>query len=213
MTSKTFLNDFITNMDADDILGCQYVVISNEVRTNGKWDNIQKGNNLYPKSRICSDYMNGSISESAFEDEYIEMLKDEFGYIAILASYVMNHGTDIIFIFGKDAKTFPFVKPLCEFITELTGLPVYDFKKCIRGQEKEIDYDEDVAIQKINSALKKMKKKQDSIKMRTSSGRKSLIESMGKKEMKKYLKKMGLYSDGMSKKEMRSDLLEYFVDE
>ena len=83
--------------------------------------------------------------------------------------------------------------------------PVIDYKK---DRKKDFFYDSVVVA-------KRLKFYEDSLidfALSTEYGRRMALRLMNKKDMKKELKKIGMYSKTMSKSEMRDTLKVYFVE-
>ena len=57
MNGKTFIKDFVKNETPDSVLGSQYVLVSNHIRKQGKYeDQVITQLELLPNQRLILDY-------------------------------------------------------------------------------------------------------------------------------------------------------------
>lgn len=85
------------------------------------------------------------------------------------------------------------------------GYPVYEYKEYSSGKYELIPYEKEKILKKCNKILEKSKREQKERLLQSENGRKALMKDykkMSKKELKKILKKRGLYTDEMSKSDM-----------
>ena len=83
------------------------------------------------------------------------------------------------------------------------------YEKIKEGKARIEKYDEDSVVCLCNEILKNAAEEQMNKRMSSDVGRKEIISSMTKDEMKKELKKRDLYVKGMEKSEMRDMLLTF----
>ena len=210
MSEKTLVETFTKIMCYDDILSTQYYIISTKIRFNGRHSNVASGNRLYPSAGICSEYYY-SKNDADFEDTYRKQLYDDCTAIASLASIVVCDGIDIVILYDESDSSFPFIPVISSVIEDMTGLPVYDFKKLVNHEIVYRDYDKNDAVKKINKILKKSKQNQYKMRECTVEGRNRNISEMSKSDMRRKLKDIDLYRKGMSKKDMKQRLITNYV--
>ena len=88
---------------------------------------------------------------------------------------------------------------------------MYEYLTFVAGC-KLIDYNEKKVLKKCNKILKETSKKQYMKNVQTPQGReiiKKQIMKMSKKELKKKVKKLGMYHETLSKEDMRDLLILY----
>lgn len=211
MSTKTFVQDFINRIDTEDVLRYQYVIVSSGVKADKSLENVMKMSMLMPADRICSDFMNGSLDEEAFFTEYYSQLVNDSVNLAMCGFIVeesIKHG-DVIIIYGpNENEQIPYMKVIEDLFINEFGHPIYDFLDLISGK---------IAVQKVNEekCLKKAKKiiaksKTDSFNNMNSISRHEYISELGKKELRKLLRKNDIPYDGLSKSEMRDVLFTVF---
>lgn len=210
MSEKTLVETFTKIMSYDDILNTQYCIISTKIRVNGKHQNVSSASRLYPSASICSEYYY-SKNDAEFEDTYRKQLYDERGCVAIFASTVISDGADIVILYDESETSFPYIPVISSVIEDITGLPVYDFKKLVDKEVKYREYDKDDAIRKINKIIKKTARNRYKMREATVEGRTRNVSEMSKSDMRRKLKDIDLYRKGMSKKDMKQRLITNYV--
>lgn len=212
MSTKTFVQDFITRIDTEDVLRYQYVVISSGVKADKSLENVVKMSMLMPADRICSDYMNGSLDEEAFFTEYYSQLIGDSVSLAMCGFIVeesIKRG-DVIIIYGPNENgQIPYMKVIEDLFMNEFGHPIYDFLDVICGK---------IVTQNVNEkkCLKRAKKIID--KSKTDSFNNSMnlvarheyISGLGKKELRKLLRKNDIPYDDLSKSDMMDILFTVF---
>lgn len=210
MNGDTFLKQYV-NEDPKKVLDTQFVLISSTIRKNGKYGKqiINANNNLYPSMELIMDYDDYKHNEN-YREEYFLQLESNKPLFATLIKYVIEEGYTIVFLCGKREKKYNYLKMIQEFIKEEFHFHIYDYKKYKEGKEKIIKYEPSEVLHICDKILKKAEKAKKKKMMSTEKGRKEIISSMTKKELKKELKSRDLYIDGMSRYEME-DMLNTFM--
>ena len=131
--------------------------------------------------------------------------KKIFELIGIISkSMILNER--FILLTTKSEMNTGYLKTLSEIIEDMFEYPIIDYKKDRYKSftyhpsrvGKNIKYYEDNVLKKI---------------LTTPIGREKAVEYMTKKEMKKILKKKGLYSKVMSKSDMKDMLKIFYIEE
>ena len=208
MSTKTFINDFITTVDTEDVLRYQYVVISSGVKADKSLENVMKMSMLMPPDRTCSDYMNSDDEEAFFTDYYEYLLSDKtYSVMCALMIKESAESGDVIIIYGPNENNqIPYMKVLEDFFMNEFGYPLCDFAKLIRGKIEEPKFDEKRCLKKANKIIKRSK--EDALKSdcSTPDQRWKYISGLSKKELRKLVKKTGFTCDGLSKSDMKDIL-------
>ena len=131
--------------------------------------------------------------------------KKVFELIEIISKSMIFNERFILLTTKSEMKT-GYLKALSEIIEDMFEYPIIDYKKDRYKSftyhparvGKNIKYYEDNVLKEFLS---------------TSIGREKALEYMTKKEMKKILKKKGLYSKVMSKSDMKDMLKVFYVEE
>lgn len=203
MNSKVFEKFFLDIEDDDDILDAQYVIVSTRIRVSDReCDNIINAkSDLFPELDVCS-----ALDEDTFRERYLKQLSKSKALIAYLIKGSIEEKFNIIFMCSKNEDKIGYLKYLAEFCLMEFGYPVYEYKRFCQNLTADIHVNEKKVLHCVNEVLNKAK--EDAVfKMKDEEVVKD-IKSLSKKQLKKQLKKLGLYEDGMDKYTMR-DLLEY----
>jgi hypothetical protein len=213
MGGKTFLDKFV-NEDPKKVLSTQYVIVSQSIRkTSGKFKHqMLVGNNaLYPNMDLIMDYDDWSENES-YQTAYLEVLREHEAFLATIIKFALEDAEgDIVFLCGEQERKYYYLELIRDYVEDRFKYHIVDYKKYKKGKDKlkkKFSPDDTLAICK--KVIKKAKKTAKDAKMSTDTGRESIISEMSKKTMKKKLKKMSLYSEGMTKSEM-ADMLKVFM--
>ena len=214
MNTKTFMKIF-AHENPKLIEKTQFIVASKRIRKTTEEPNVIFMPNLYPSDMLLADYRN-EIDAGHFEKEYRKELSKHKLLLAILVKGIVEENyTSVILCTYKEWKV-GYMKVLSEYILDLFGYPVIDYKKFKTKKKlpKEVkDIDERSIIDRCDEIIKKEENRKRKELMKTRSGRAKLVESMTKEDMIKQLKKMNLYSPGIDKYTMKEILMEFFVED
>lgn len=202
MDTETLTESFTKDHDWNEILETNFVLVSNRIHYQ-KTDNIIHSS-LYDEKIIFAMY--GSKEDYNIIRNSIEKSdKKIFELIGIISkSMILNER--FILLTTKSEMNTGYLKTLSEIIEDMFEYPIIDYKKDRYKSftyhpsrvGKNIKYYEDNVLKKI---------------LTTPIGREKAVEYMTKKEMKKILKKKGLYSKAMSKSDMKDMLKVFYVEE
>lgn len=211
MNSKTFLKEFI-KLDAKQVLNTQYVVISNSIKRNGDFKNVITGNSLYPSGQLLCRLEEEDDREE-FEEEYLEELSNNDPFFATLIKYAIEQKYTIVFLCSKfEDKKLGYLDIIAKYVKKRFGYPIYKYD-VVKKDKKKIEYNKEKTLKKCNKVLNDAKEAQLMRKMRTVQGRREILAEMTKDDMKKELKRRGLYYKNMTKHEMKDTLKAFFVEE
>lgn len=193
--SKVYQNIFLRYENYQDILKCQYVLVSTRISSSGEHENIvQAKNMLYPNPEVCS-----TLSDEKFKDRYFEQLETNKAFFATLIKGSIEEKYNIVFMNTfKEEKSMKFLEYLSEFIFIHFGYPCYNYKYYSTGMISLIKYDKKEVLKLCNSYLKEAKDNYN----KDENNRMKEFKKMSKKKLRKLLKKDGLYMEGMTKEEM-----------
>ena len=195
--SKVFQNLFLRHEKYQDILKCQYVLVSSRIYSSGEYKNIiQARNILYPNAEVCS-----SMTNEIFKEKYLSQLESNEAFFATLIKGSIEEKFNIVFLDTyKEEKNMHFLEYLSEFIYIHFGYPCYDYKYYSLGLIPLIKYNRKEVLFICNDYLKEAKDNHNIKEGKNDKLRK--YKKMKKKELIKILKKEGLYEVGMVKEEM-----------
>lgn len=202
MDTETLTESFTKDHDWNEILETNFVLVSNRIHYQ-KTDNIIHSS-LYDEKIIFAMY--GSKEDYNIIRNSIEKSdKKIFELIGIISkSMILNER--FILLTTKSEMNTGYLKTLSEIIEDMFEYPIIDYEKDRYKSftyhpsrvGKNIKYYEDNVLKKI---------------LTTPIGREKAVEYMTKKEMKKILKKKGLYSKVMSKSDMKDMLKVFYIEE
>lgn len=202
MSTKTLVNEFTKDHKRKDILGCEFVPISSRIRF-GNEKNIIK-TKIYNYSKVFdlnnNDEQNLKIVEDYILSKPLEIIK----LVEIMTRVLVDNQIVILLCSENEWKT-KYIIYVGKVIEKLFHYPIINYKK---DKNKSFHYDpSDVAKQ-----IGNMEKYATKILLKQKQNREKALKLMTKKEMKKTLKKLGLYYDGMDKYEMKETLEVFYVD-
>jgi len=207
MNGKTFIKDFVKNETPESVLGSQYVLVSNHIRKQGKYeDQVITQLELLPNQRLILDY-----EDYDEEYEYISGYKEQIernaiGFLATIIKYAVEDGMTIIMLCSKTEWQYKFFPILKEFVEEKFEYPIYDYKKFKNGKDGPYSFDPDEVIKTCDEILKDLKESQRRKTLSNYQTRMAWIKSLKKKDLKKELKKIGYWDPCMDREEMEETL-------
>lgn len=202
MNGKTFLSTYI-NEDPKKVLDTQYVLVSSMIRKSGRYENqvVNAATALYPSERLIIDY--SDYTDPDYCNQYMEQLKrDAKPFLASLISYVLDNDATVVFLCSEKEWKRRYLKLIRKFVKEEFGFHIYDYKKVKSGKEKTVEIDESAVYDRCQHILKKAQKEQKERMLSSNKGREKYFKELSKSDLKKELKKRGVYIEGMDKSEM-----------
>lgn len=203
MSTKTFLNQFTSDFNSKEILECNYIPVSTRIRFN---DEIQ-----VMKCPLYSEKAIFALTGEKTDEEmiYRELFKDpkKLVFLTDMMTYAIIEERNIILLCSVNEMKTGYLEILCKVISEIFEYPIIDYKK----HRKELDsfsYNPTVVAKKI----KKVKNTITKLLYQSKDNRNKALKYMDKKDMKKELKKLNMYTKNMSKSEMVDLLKFYFVE-
>ena len=204
LDTKTLMEEFTDEHSPSEILDCEFVIVSTRINARDKEENVIKSK-LYSEKLIFA-------LDSDDHYENFHMVKDEILkspskiYLIIkMVTYALINKKTIVLLCSKNEMKTGYLRLVAEVTEKLFEYPVIDYKK---DREKTFYYDPVVVAKKIkkieNEVTKRLLKDQDN--------RERALKLMSKKDMKKELKKIGLYSKDMDKSDMKDMLKTFFVE-
>lgn len=211
MTSKTFRDIFLINETDQDILDAQYVLVSTRIHKRGKAENIISAKQiLCPDAKVCM-----SIHDDDFRERYFEQLMGERTFLATLIKASIEEKYNIILLYTPIDHKMKYLRYLEEFVhLEFHGYPVYDYKAYANGYCDIRKYNKKKVLKKCNKFILDAKKKQRKMDLKTEDGRRAIMREYKEwktKDLKKNLKKRGLYEENMTRSDML-ETMELFLD-
>lgn len=214
MNSKTFFKIFL-HEDPEKILNCQYVIISECIKRGDQYKKqvIVATKFLFPTDDALASF---GMSESHYEfKERYRYQLETYGKttLSVMVKSVLEENYTIILLCTKKDSRFKFMELIAEWVEENLGYPIYDYKAYKEGKQKMKEYNPSLVLKACNRMIKEASKERWKKKSKTAQGRRDLLNRMSKKEKKKMLKKMNLYSSSMTKKEIDEMLETFFVED
>ena len=206
MSGKTFLETYIEE-DPKKVLSTQFVIVSSSIRKKGKYKKqiLNANNNFLVPQDLLVDYSDYKHDQN-YKDAYFEICNESKALLATLIKYTLEENMTIVFLCGQREKKYRALNMLQEYMEMKFGFHMYDYKKYKNGKEKPRVIDESYVLKKCNKIISKAEKDAKTKQLKTKEGR----SKMSKKDLKKELKKRGLYLKDMSKSEML-DMLDAFL--
>ena len=203
MNSKSFFENYIEHEEMDVIQNANYVLASARIRVHEKRKNIINAHaTLYPDTEVTR-----CMSLDDMKISYMKQLNlHASGLLAGIIKAVIEENINVVILnTKKEDKGMPYLKWLQEFMYYRFGYPSYFYDIYCEGG-KLIKYDKEKVLKKVNKELKKFAKKRHRQLASTKKGREELVkqakEKMSTKDLKKFLKKKGVYTKRLTRKEM-----------
>ena len=183
------------------------VIVSSSIRKKGKYKKqiLNANNNFLVPQDLLVDYSDYKHDQN-YKDAYFEICNESKALLATLIKYTLEENMTIVFLCGQREKKYRALNMLQEYMEMKFGFHMYDYKKYKNGKEKPRVIDESYVLKKCNKIISKAEKDAKTKQLKTKVGR----SKMSKKDLKKELKKRGLYIKDMSKSEML-DMLDAFL--
>lgn len=216
MTSKTFTESFVINEPEDTVLEAIYLIASDRIRFSKKYDEQCMKAPFKPGTsslmELTKDGLDSKKMNPEFVDAYRKQLSSECdGFIAaMLMSAQTNKDKNIIILTTHiEEKSLMFLEILQRWIFEKFEVAIPIYKKSDRLSDF-VDFKiKHSSMNIIRKTIKRDKKVQsDKLKNGTDSDRIKYYSDLSKKELKKKLKKAGIYEPG-SKVDMVKDAVQY----
>lgn len=208
LNSKVFFDEFLVHESDNDILKAQYVIVSHRIRLRDRNDNMISGTNLlFPNPNVLS-----VLTDEELEEKYYNQLMGCKPFIATLIKGSIEKKYNIIFLCSKKEDRIGYLEMFSNFVYMEFGYPCYEYSKYRSGASYLLKYNKDKILKKCNKILQETRKNYENKEIANGQIGNIMKEykDMSKKELKKNLVKRGLYTDGMSKKEML-DTIELFI--
>ena len=211
MNTKTF-DKIFAREDIKKISRTNFIIVSNRIRKSEEMDAVITAKKLFPSSYLLADSRAG-YDPLYFKEKYWEQLDDYKLSLAIIVKNAIDEKIPIIFICTKREWSLGFMTLLSEYIEDKFEYPVIDYKKykLKKISISDIPYSPENTKKICNKVIKEEQKRKQSEKEKTPMGRKELVNSMSKDEMRMMLKRYNLYVPGLTKSEMKDLLEEFYV--
>lgn len=203
LDTKTLVNEFTDELSPGEILDCEFVIVSTRI-------NASKTDKNVTMSPLYSEKLIFALDSDDYKENF-DLIKSELLKSASKMSLIINMVTKsliekktIVMVCSKCEMKTGYLKLIADVIQDLFKYPVIDYKK---DKEKEFVYTPTTVANRI----KKVEKIVTDNLLNDADNREKAIKLMNKKEMKKKLKKMGLYSKSMDKYDMKDMLKTFYV--
>lgn len=204
MDSKVFQNEYLEIEDDKDILRTQYILVTTKIRKRNEKNIIVGYRFFYPRNSVFEYTDEGDMKE-----EYFNQLDDQIPLLSTLILGSIEEKYTIVFLCTKKESKLNYLSWLAEYVETVFRYPMIDYHHYINWGDV-MTYDEKQVAKTCKTVLKKSSKINLEKNKRSERGRKTLerqVDSYDKKRLKKELKKRGLYSDKLTKSEMKELLL------
>jgi len=211
MNTKTFKKIFAKE-DPKKIEKTQFIIVSGRIRKSDEEDNVIFYKKLMPSDMLLADYRN-EIDPDFFKNAYKKQLDKNRMMLSIIIKGVIEESYTVVFLCTYTEWQLRYLQILADYIMEEFNYPIIDYKKYkLKKKLPKIDFNPEYVIEACNSVIKKCEKQRTKSLMKTKRGRKTLLDNMSEDDMKRQLKKMGLYTSGLDKHTMKGLLKEFFVE-
>lgn len=201
MSTETLTEEYTKDHSLKEILETKFVLVSSRIKY-PHCDNVIPSK-LYDEKLIFAMY--GDKDDYKIIQKGIEDSVDKIKEVMRFVTRSLINDERIVFLATNNEMKTGYLKVVAKVISDMFEYPVIDYKK---DRKKDFFYDSVVVA-------KRLKFYEDSLidfALSTEYGRRMALRLMNKKDMKKELKKIGMYSKTMSKSEMRDTLKVYFVE-
>ena len=212
MNTKTFTKIF-SKEDPKQIEKTQFVIISKRIRKTTEDPNVIFCPKLFPSDMLLADVRTGT-EEGFFEKRYKEYIDKNRLTLAVIIKGVIEEKIPLVLLCTLKEWKVGYMKILAEYIMEEFGYPIINYKKYKIKKEvpKGLKHlNERAVLDRCDEIIKHEETKRKKKLMKTVNGRQTLLKEMNADDMRKQLKKMCLYSNGLDKHTMRELLTEFFV--
>ena len=207
MDSKTLMKKYIKQETKRTVTKTQYVIISNTISTRGTLKNVIRANIFYPDTRLISDLMMQEISKTVFMREYLESIRELYGFFAPLIDISLE-GENIILLCNTEEWSYGYMDMIAEMVYDYYGYIIREYD----GDLDEITPKKDRTIisLKVLAEHLKMDRLKEAEVFKDKEDRKELAKIISKKEMIGYLYQIGLAPEDKLKKMPKEKIKKYF---
>lgn len=204
MDGKTFLKKFIKETSPDAILDTQFVVVSSKIRKTQKWRSVISATALFPSIQLLVDFED--CASKGYIEAYMNQLEENKEFLSVIIKYAIEEDENVVFLCGESEMKYRAFEMIQEYVETTFDYHICDYKKLRKGNDREILYDRDSILRTCADICDSAKHRDIDKCLTSEAGIQNLKEGMGKKPLKKFLrkelKKYGLYIEGMSLSEM-----------
>lgn len=203
MNSKTFHEKFLKNEDVEDF---QFVVISQDIKTEGKVSNVKAIPRLVPPAPLAQILINEGEEEfGARYLKYLSAFQIEQFLTIIAAAAVDPEGLKIVLLCSEQEEEFLYIRLICEYLEEVYKIPTFSYKKYAKDPKKALD---ESNLKEAREIVERKRKElaEDQPDFDTNVDKKKLKEELSeldKKALRKLAKKKDIkIDDDMGKKDI-----------
>ena len=213
MNSKEFLKYFIKNESDKTILDASYLLASNRIRYWREYkDQCQVM--FVPSDRTIMEIHDEHDIYSGRNSDYINRYFDQLDRLKLSIALTIKTTEKeklnvIILTTPREEKGYNHLKLIQEWVYDnFNGYKIYHYSKNDRLSNYPDNLD---IIDFCNSIIKKERKKKKKKLLSNTKGQREYFSSLGKKKLKKLLKKEGIYLHGMDEAEMIDVAMTFLV--
>lgn len=114
-----------------------FIIISDDITTEGKFKNVNMAQHLMPTPRIASLFINDGFSDE-YQGEYFMWINrpENLSTIALIIKAVIKDKRDVILINSPSESTFGVLDMIARYIEQIYKLPVYSWKTIKKHPER-----------------------------------------------------------------------------
>lgn len=134
MKTSEFINEFCGKYNHRNF---NFLLISNDVKTKGKYNNVTQLRSLLPPTNAVSAYLNGS-DKQAYHQKYYKHLASaqNDSILTTVVKLAAIDDTNIVFLCTDDEAEIKYLKPLQTYIETVFYVKVCKFKEYRQNEKK-----------------------------------------------------------------------------
>ena len=205
MNSKEFLKKFVKNYDYSKFV---FFVISQDVKSKGKYDNVYNVQSLLPPPYIVSEYVNNGISDEYVSKymNYLSMPKNE-ALLTVMVKMCVADNRDIVLLCSDNETQYKYLSYITKYMQTVFKIKAVQFKKYNKNPKKcNSVVDKDRTIKILSKKLDRVKPDFISPKINKSLV-KDKLKSLSDKKLKAYCKANGIKTKGQDRKDLIKSIL------
>lgn len=217
MDSKVFMKNFVANESDDTILEAIYLIASDRIRYTKRYEDSCMRAPFKPTTTVIREMTKDAMDEKEMNLEYIRayhkyLSQECSGFMATVLMEAEAHTdrTFIILTTKVESRTLLFPKYLQQWIFNEFEIAIPIYTKNTRLSDF-IDFRlSEETKSRIAKVLRKEKKHEEQRALTGDSKRKfAYLKGLSKKELRKLLRRAGIYDEGSSKQDMLEDAMQY----
>ena len=134
INEKELVKDFVKKFNYKKYT---FVLLSSDIVTEGKYNNVWPMNKLLPPSKVLVDIIDGA-GKKAYKEKYRKYLNmpESLVYVMMILHRVAIDNGDVVLVCSEGEEELKYMKIFKDFLGDAFGTPVYKYKDYAKNPDK-----------------------------------------------------------------------------